>query len=167
METSKKDPKRTLKGEPTFAQKAAAQFKEAEAELRAFMEDPGTLELLQQYHTLVQARNEKLTAAVQAAKSELSRSSKDKMQFESIGVLKKHKLTYDVNFLREHLPAEQAALIITERTVYELNTEELTRLVRQEEIDKAVVQQACTDQSALSIVPGTPKVWELPPLSLE
>lgn len=169
METIKKDPKRTLKSEPSFAQKAAQQYQAAERELREFMEDPDILEILQQYHALIKDRNVKLTEAIQAAKSELGRSNKNKLNFEGIGVQKKAGRTeYDVDFLREHLPAEQAALVITERTVYELNVEEMLQLVRQEEIDKDIVKQAYKEQPAsLAVIPGTPKVWDLPPITQE
>jgi hypothetical protein len=154
--------------EPSFAAKVVRKFKEAEDRLTQFMRDPDVRELLQQYHDLVLQRNEQLGEAVRAVKSELSRSDRAKLLIEGIGAQKKYGYKYDIDHLRAYLPPEQVAMIITEETVYNLNVEDLTRLVRQKEIDETIVRQAYKEAPAgVASMPGTPKVYEMPPLALE
>lgn len=166
-----KSPKKkttTQTSEESFAEKAVRKYKEAEQELTEYMRDPEVLDILRQFRELVEARNERLLSAVQAVKADLGRSDQNKLFVNGIGAQKRTKSVYDIDHLRAYLPRKQQELVITERTVYDLNVEDLTRLVRQGEIDRDVVEQAYHEEPAgVASMPGTPKAWELPPLPLE
>jgi|WetSurMetagenome_2_1015567.scaffolds.fasta_scaffold470907_2 hypothetical protein len=165
-----KTPKRkTIQtSEESFAQKAVRKYKEAEEELTEYMRDPDVLDILRQFHKLVEVRNERLLSAVQSVKADLTRSEQNKLYVDGIGAQKRTKGAYNIDHLRAYLPRKQQELVITERTVYDLNTEDLNRLVRQGEIDRDIVEQAYHEESAgVASMPGTPKAWELPPLPPE
>ena len=154
--------------EETYAERAVKRYREMEAELSSFMNDPEVKEMLRAYHDLIAARNEKLDEAIRAVKSELQRSDRDKLFIDGIGAQKRTRVFYDVNHLRAYLPEEQLKLVVTERVEYDLHVEDLLRLVRQGEIDEEVVRQAHKEepQSPASL-PGTPKPWSVPTLATE
>jgi len=158
----KKTPKTN---EPSFAQREVAKFHEARMALEEFQSDPDIVDILQQYHHLVQERNQRLEAAMRAVKEELQKSNKDKLDINGIGATKRRSYTYDIGYLRTYLPPEQVELIITERTEYDLNVEMLTQLIRQGEIDQKIAAAAYKEgATSIAAISGSPKVWSMPTL---
>jgi len=170
MKRSKKalEPKKQTNEEESFAKKSVRRFKEAEKEVRDFMNDPDVIDILRYFHRLIETRNERLGEAVRAVKAELARSEQEKLFIDGIGAQKRTSVYYDLDHLRAYLPEEQLRLVITERIVYDLHEEDLVRLVRQGEIDEEIVKQAYKETpGGVASLPGTPKPWELPPLPSE
>lgn len=144
---------------------SAARYRRAEAELDAFLKDPDIREVLQELYQLVEERNATLDEAIRNIKSELQRSDQAQLVFEGLGAQKRHKTWYDTDFLAEHLPHNQAQLVLTSHLEWELNKTLLEQLLRQGEVDTEVVKQAFHDEpDSPAVLPGTPKPFTLPPL---
>ena len=147
------------------AENAVERFHLANNELKAFMEDPDIREIMGELERLVEARNQTLDTAVRAIKSQLQKLDQDKLVIQGLGAQKKYKRWYDTEFLANALPAAQSDLILTERTVYELDQAKLEQLARQGEIDNEIVRNAFhEEEQAPAALPGTPKPYYLPAL---
>jgi len=155
----------TINQPPSMAETSAKRYKAAEAELEGFMKDPNVRETLAELYELVQERNATLDEAIRNIKSELQRSDQAQLVFEGLGAQKRHKRWYDAGFLAEHLPHNQAQLVLTSHLEWELNQTLLEQLLRQGEVDTEVVRQAYHDEpDSPAVLPGTPKPFTLPPL---
>ena len=144
---------------------SAARYRKAEAELAAFIGDENIREIMEELYQLVEERNATLDEAIRNIKSELQRSDQAQLVFEGLGAQKRHKRWYDTDFLAEHLPHNQAQLVLTSHLEWELNQTLLEQLLRQGEIDTEVVAQAFHDEpESPAVLPGTPKPFILPPL---
>lgn len=151
--------------EPTGAERAVANYREAQEVLDAFLRDPEIRDILEELTHLVTEHNRTLDSAIRAVKGELHASDRTRLVIDGIGAQKKMKRWYDVDHLAEALPAEQSDLILTEKIVYELNKEILDQMLRQGEVDERIVAQAYHEEEQQpSNLPGTPKPYELPPL---
>lgn len=149
----------------TVAQRAVAQFHEAKEALHDFLADVEIRDLLLEMSQLVTDHNMKLDAAMRAIKSELRRAETDKLVINGLGAQKKYKRYYDAEFLASALPANQSDEILTERIIYDLDTERLEQLLRQGEIDNEIVDKAYHEEEQNPAnLPGTPKPYALPPL---
>ena len=152
----------------SVAQRTAHRYRVAENELQEFMKDASVMELLKEFYQLIEKRNTTLDEALRAIKSEVQRSDQKRLVIEGLGAQKKYRTYYDTDFLSEHLPVKQAEMILTEKTVFELNEPLLQQLVRQGEIDNTVVREAYREEEQNPAnVPGTPKPWSMPPLPIE
>lgn len=143
-------------------------YNEADKELGAFLKDPEVNSLLNELRRLVEDRNTLLDEAVRAVKSELQRSDQNKLFVDGIGAVKKHKKYYDAKMLAEQLPVRQFRLFAKERVEYDINVEALEQLMRQGEVDQAIVSEAYhVDEQAPASMPGNPKPYTLPPIPQE
>jgi hypothetical protein len=170
MANTKKKPKKTeTTTEPLSAANiSAARYRRAETELETFLKDPNIREVMQELYQLVEERNATLDEAIRNIKSELQRTDQAQLVFEGLGAQKRHKRWYDTDFLAEHLPHNQAQLVLTSHLEWELNQTLLEQLLRQGELDSTVVKQAYHDEpDSPAVLPGTPKPFTLPPLPID
>lgn len=164
----KKTDKPIKEDEISVAERTALRYTESEKTLKEFMTDRSVLETLREFYRLIEERNRSLDEAVRAIKSELQRSEHGRMVLEGIGAQKRWKRYYDAEFLSEHLPGNQASMILTEKIVHEINLPLLEQLLRQGEIDNTVVREAYhEEEQSPAVLPGTPKEWSLPPLPVD
>lgn len=169
MQSMKKSKRTTNEPrEETAAERAVKQYRAVENDLERFMKDPEVRDTLLQYHDLITKRNERLDEAVHTVKQELQQSDKAKLFIDGIGAQKRTRVYYDIDHLRAYLPPEQLSLVVTERVVYDLNTDDLVRLARQGELDSEVVRQAYKEEAQTpASLPGTPKPWVIPAITME
>jgi len=143
------------------------QYNESEDALKDFSSDPAVREILEELHSLTEARNSALDAAIRAVKSELQRSEGERLVVGGIGAQKKYKRYYDAKYLAENLPVGQFLLFAKERLEYDIDTAVLDQLLRQGEVDQDIVRGAYhNDEQSPSSMPGTPKPYMLPPIPL-
>jgi len=158
----------TIDQPPSMADNSAKRYRAAEAELAEFMKDPDVREILTELYQLVDDRNATLYEAIRNIKSELQRSDQAQLVLGGLGAQKRHKRWYDTDFLAEHLPHNQAQLVLTSHLEWELNQTLLEQLLRQGEVDAEVVKQAFHDEpDSPAVLPGTPKPFILPPLPVD
>jgi hypothetical protein len=153
---------------PNAAQRSVHRFTAADNDLKEFLADSTIRDIMSQFEHLVQLRNQALDEAVRAVKQELRNLDQDRLVIDGIGAQKKYKRWYDPEFLANALPAEQSDLILTEKTVYELDQDRLEQLARQGEIDNEIVRRAFhEEEQAPAALPGTPKAYVIPSLPVE
>jgi hypothetical protein len=159
--------KKTKKPEQEFeSEPVVARFHNSEAELKAFFKDPEVKAVMEELTTLVERRNSSLDEAIRSVKSELQRLDRDKLTIDGIGAQKKYRRWYDAEFLANHLPGDQARLVITEKLVFEVNVDVLEQMSRQGEIDNNIVREAYREeQQNPASMPG-PKPYILPALPM-
>ena len=168
MKKQKAAKKETTNEPLTAASISAARYRKAEVELDEFLKDPNVREIMQELYALVDERNATLDEAIRNIKSELQRTDQPQLVCEGLGAQKRHKRWYDASFLAEHLPHNQAELVLTSHLEWDLNQPLLEQLLRQGEIDTEVVQQAFHDDPETpAVLPGTPKPFILPPLPVD
>jgi hypothetical protein len=154
--------------ELSVAERAVARFDEAKEELFTFMADPEIKDILLEYEQLVGEYNRQLDAASRAVKTQLRTLDQDKLVVGVVGAQKKYKRYYDVDFLANTLPAEQADLVLTETVTYKLDADLLHQLVRQGEVDNELVAKAYhEDEQAPANMPGTPKPYVIPSVPID
>jgi uncharacterized protein (UPF0216 family) len=150
-------------GQPTPAERAVASYEESQEELDAFLRDPDIRDILLELEQLVNRRNAALDQAVRTVKNELRTSDRAKLLIGTIGAQKKWRRWYDVDFLANALPADQAELVLTETVIYELDEALLDQMTRQGEVDNQVVQKAFHEEELPPAnMPGTPKPFIMP-----
>jgi len=150
-------------GQPTPAERAVASYEESQQELEAFLRDPDIRDILLELEQLVNRRNAALDQAIRTVKNELRTSDRTKLLIGTIGAQKKFSRWYDVEFLANSLPANQAELVLTEKVVYELDEALLDQMTRQGEVDNEIVRRAFHEEEmAPANMPGTPKPFVIP-----
>lgn len=150
-------------GQPTPAERAVSAYEESQEELDAFLGDADIRDILLELEQLVNRRNAALDQAIRTVKNEVRTSERAKLLIGPIGAQKKFKRWYDVEFLANSLPADQAELVLTEKVIYELDEALLDQMTRQGEVDNEVVRAAFHEQEmSPANMPGTPKPFVLP-----
>ena len=151
------------KAKPSATEAAVASFNEAKNELHAFLKDPNIKDVLLEYEQLVEMYNSRLDQATRLVKAMVRHSDQNKVFIDGIGAQKKFKRYYDAEFLACTLPADQFDEFAKERIVYDLDLDRLEQLVRQGEVDGAIVEKARrVEEQNPSNLPGTPKPYNLP-----
>lgn len=166
-DNSNKNEKKTKKTEPSFAERAVNRYNEADARIQEFMSNPEIVEMLHEYHSLINERNSCLDEAIRAVKSELQRSPDDKILINGIGAQKRVSTDYDVEILRAEIPKDKRDIFMSRKITYEVNKDILMQLVQMQEVSKDVVDKARSTKESIASMPGTPKVYSLPPLHNE
>lgn len=167
LRKSEKSEKKKTEAAETVAQRASKKYQKSEDALKEFMTDPDVMDLMKEFYKLIEDRNAALDEAVRAVKSELQASDQARLVVGPIGAQKRYRRYYDTDFLAKRLPNDQKELVLKAKTVYELNQPLLEQLTRQGELDNEIVRESYhEEEQSPSAMPGTPKPFELPPISV-
>ena len=142
--------------EPTTAERAVQRFEDADAELKAFMDE--NEEFIDELRRLIEERNACVKEALSAVKSDLKASDREKLVIGRFGALKKRSEYWDGKELAGLLPAKVTSYFLKEIVSYEVNVTKLEQMIRQGDVDRDEAYKAFHQNApTLSAMPGCPK----------
>lgn len=156
-------PEKKKKPAKSGAQLAVELYEEAKTNLEEFLAEPDYKDVLREFETLIQARDERLDAAVREVKSELLLSDANALTVGEFSAQKRTKRYYDANYLADNIPVNVFRMFAKERLEYDIDTDTLEQMVRQGDLDFDLVKAAFKEEKPTAVAgPKNPKPFVIP-----
>jgi hypothetical protein len=147
------------------AEKDVKSFSSAKKKLEEFLSYEDVREIYAELVSMVNRYNHTLDEALRSVKSAVQASNKSRLAIDGIGANKRTKRWYDPDVLMNNLDEDLLDAILTEKISYDVDKDELEKLVRQGEIDEELVRLAYKEEEqSPAVMSGTPKPFKLPDL---